>query len=403
MTSAGVYLPIKTPSIIKPKSFFKITNGQIQGEKGGITVLKDNLGVKIPPLQPITVPAPTVVTNSGKGPVCSEKEYTLSIPEGNSNYMDADSSIELMIKENSTDTVEVTCTISKNKDKTSTSISPSKPPEDDVPKKHEIAILKRPRLQDTDWKKSRTDFASILEPKKDDIKIMPLNLEVKKKEPPPEPVKEEIQPPEVVKTIVTERRRKSNNTILKDSDEITFTMFPEEVPQPKSIPVPKKVSIRKELAMKSKLDVDDMQIEVIKKEVPPVELFSEDDFDPIKVLDWNDGIGHLRGSDLKFYMNEWGFMQMVTERDIERIKASRSDNFTKPEKKLDMVTCVVCDSTGLKVDFFSNSFCTFSCAEKKAKEDLKRRKEKKQLSTLVFNVSIFLERLGFENNPGVSI
>ncbi|XP_044732507.1 lethal(3)malignant brain tumor-like protein 3 isoform X2 [Chrysoperla carnea] len=466
INSNNLFLPISTATrspIIKPKPLssvinLKITNGQIQSEnKSGITVLRENSFPTMassqqqvpqpprphqpPPLQLLTkpmpsMPAPTITTSCVKIPtptekeippiITAEKEYTLSIPEGNTNFLDADSSIELSIKENSTDTVEVTCTISNSKEKPkngSSSGNGDKNRSDltieknnntaanepsSTPKKiHEVAILKKPRLslQDTDWKKSRTDFVSILDRDKekkpdeiDTVKIVPLNLEMKKKEKEPDIQEAVIENklPEITKTIVTERRRKSHNTILKDDDEIEFTssMSPEYDDQgpPKFKPhldtTFKKLSMRKELATKSKLAVDDIQIELIKKEEPPSELTSEEDFDLIKALEWEDGIGKLPGSDLKFHINEFGFVQMVTDSDIERIKSSstainKMENngceFTKPIKKLDseiVLYCIACGCYGCRSEFMSSMFCSTSCSERYSKETDAKNKKK---------------------------
>ncbi|XP_063227929.1 lethal(3)malignant brain tumor-like protein 3 isoform X2 [Bacillus rossius redtenbacheri] len=72
--------------------------------------------------------------------------------------------------------------------------------------------------------------------------------------------------------------------------------------------------------------VDDINIEVIKSDKSePVKTRLEpfdskaEDFDPIKVLEWKDGIGTLPGSRLKFRMNEFGLMEMVEDEDYEKM------------------------------------------------------------------------------------
>ncbi|XP_046994712.1 lethal(3)malignant brain tumor-like protein 3 [Schistocerca americana] len=73
---------------------------------------------------------------------------------------------------------------------------------------------------------------------------------------------------------------------------------------------------------------DDVKIELVKQDVtvrqsqPPTQAtdIDSDDFDPMKVLEWKNGVGTLPGSDLKFRMNEFGIMEMIDEDDCEKLK-----------------------------------------------------------------------------------
>ncbi|XP_046396163.1 lethal(3)malignant brain tumor-like protein 3 isoform X2 [Ischnura elegans] len=58
-----------------------------------------------------------------------------------------------------------------------------------------------------------------------------------------------------------------------------------------------------------------------------------DEFDPVKVLEWRDGIGTLPGSDLKFRMNEFGIMEMVDD-DVACVKVESTEEAT--QTKLDV-------------------------------------------------------------------
>ncbi|XP_071451678.1 lethal(3)malignant brain tumor-like protein 3 isoform X2 [Hetaerina americana] len=53
-----------------------------------------------------------------------------------------------------------------------------------------------------------------------------------------------------------------------------------------------------------------------------------EEFDPIKVLDWRDGIGTLPGSDLKFRLNEFGIMEMVEE-EMAVVKVEGTEEMTE--------------------------------------------------------------------------
>ncbi|XP_075220543.1 lethal (3) malignant brain tumor isoform X2 [Lycorma delicatula] len=80
---------------------------------------------------------------------------------------------------------------------------------------------------------------------------------------------------------------------------------------------------------------DEVKIEVIKQErdnviTPPV-----DDFDAMKVLEWdNKGVGKLPGSELKFRMNEFGMMILHDESDMKQDPESvTSTNIERKEEK----------------------------------------------------------------------
>ncbi|CAH1773377.1 unnamed protein product [Owenia fusiformis] len=61
---------------------------------------------------------------------------------------------------------------------------------------------------------------------------------------------------------------------------------------------------------------------------------SKEDFDATQALEWNNGIGTLPGSDLKFRMNEFGVMEMITDDlfgDLDDL--SKDDTSDKVEEK----------------------------------------------------------------------
>ncbi|KFV63028.1 Lethal(3)malignant brain tumor-like 3, partial [Dryobates pubescens] len=40
----------------------------------------------------------------------------------------------------------------------------------------------------------------------------------------------------------------------------------------------------------------------------------------VNALEWKDGIGTLPGSDLQFYLNEFGLLEVITEEEAEAIR-----------------------------------------------------------------------------------
>ncbi|EOA95029.1 Lethal(3)malignant brain tumor-like 3 protein, partial [Anas platyrhynchos] len=45
------------------------------------------------------------------------------------------------------------------------------------------------------------------------------------------------------------------------------------------------------------------------------------DYDLLNALDWKDGIGTLPGSNIQFFLNEFGMLEILTEAEAEAIKA----------------------------------------------------------------------------------
>ncbi|XP_046424366.1 lethal(3)malignant brain tumor-like protein 3 isoform X2 [Neodiprion virginianus] len=130
---------------------------------------------------------------------------------------------------------------------------------------------------------------------------------------------------------------------------------------------------------------------------------TDPNFDPAKVLDWQDGVGTLPGSTLKFRMNEFGMMEMVEEEDGKQVKgknsvdkenvclSQNSSNASlsamsadkKKEKKSRPVAadtiycCESCGCYGLAAEFESPNSCGPSCTEIiEAKKVALIRKEK---------------------------
>ena len=92
-----------------------------------------------------------------------------------------------------------------------------------------------------------------------------------------------------------------NSPIMKDSvkdnsveDEVTLIKVPVN-------PTKEEVTVKEEL--KKELPEDDVKIEIVKQPVKSEQVdVGTEDFDPMKVLEWKDGIGTLPGSNLKVFV-----------------------------------------------------------------------------------------------------
>ena len=112
------------------------------------------------------------------------------------------------------------------------------------------------------------------------------------------------------------------------------------------------------------------------------DLVTSTDFDPIKIMEWKDGIGALPGSNLKFKINEFGSLEMVDDEEAEEImkkhslKASLASETSNQENSSDnsnpnipvfdpneMRICVNCGTRGIRSDFIRQGrFCSQTCA-----------------------------------------
>ncbi|KAK3932515.1 DNA ligase 1 [Frankliniella fusca] len=123
--------------------------------------------------------------------------------------------------------------------------------------------------------------------------------------------------------------------------------------------------------------------------ISPLTPSSFDDFDASAALEWKNGVGLLPGSNLKFRMNEFGLMEMVSDDDDKAGKkgtdkdtnsdseglmideGSNSSVESKPnpdiKEKKDMASdevycCETCNVYGLASEFLSERFCTQACS-----------------------------------------
>jgi hypothetical protein len=87
-------------------------------------------------------------------------------------------------------------------------------------------------------------------------------------------------------------------TLMKDNEGDKMNSADDEVTLIKVNPLKEESAIKEE--MKKELPEDDVKIEIIKQDIKAEQTDANaEDFDPMKVLEWKDGIGTLPGSNLK--------------------------------------------------------------------------------------------------------
>ncbi|XP_064412192.1 lethal(3)malignant brain tumor-like protein 3 [Latimeria chalumnae] len=125
------------------------------------------------------------------------------------------------------------------------------------------------------------------------------------------------------------------------------------------------------------------------------------DFDVFSVMDWKDGIGTLPGSDLKFRVNEFGALEVITEEaEVESVKkATATTTWTVPTAQeafsetatvsvkteeasnMDGVLCCEnCCHYGTMEEFVpGGKFCSEKCAHQIKRKEPGEREEKESL------------------------
>ncbi|KAK6474192.1 lethal(3)malignant brain tumor-like protein 4 isoform X1 [Huso huso] len=137
-------------------------------------------------------------------------------------------------------------------------------------------------------------------------------------------------------------------------------------------------------------------------EKPPADTSSsETDFDMMSALDWQNGIATLPGSDIRFRMNEFGALEIVTDGEMEAVQAaamatessdpSPADKPTPPVEgaaggtavvesaepvllapsivtpeeapSVEVVSCGACGASGTFENFIEGKFCSKACIQ----------------------------------------
>ncbi|XP_022916154.1 lethal(3)malignant brain tumor-like protein 4 isoform X2 [Onthophagus taurus] len=183
--------------------------------------------------------------------------------------------------------------------------------------------------------------------------------------------------PAVTNPIKSEgRRRKSQFLCRKEYDDMTTTE-PEIKPK---IPKLSNNDDDIQLMICEDEDKDNKELmDVVKKDE------SYEEYDAVKELIWEDGIGTLPGSNLKFQINEFNLLEFLTDEEYKNIILKKDKSKPKTELKksdIEEIRCLHCGCFGMLSDFVSSNHCSYDCLsatekEKKDKETKFKRKRKK--------------------------
>uniref|UniRef100_A0A1Y1M760 SAM domain-containing protein n=1 Tax=Photinus pyralis TaxID=7054 RepID=A0A1Y1M760_PHOPY len=344
---------VKKPSNNKHKVFnLKIADGQLQSEKqSGITVMCDN----------------TTESRVDNNLSCTEP---LNPDEGASKVESVeDKTYELSIVEDSNSTCDsnLTTNITDDKDKK------SQTHKDPQPKfqKHGVSILKKnynpePKSENISNTTTPNSITTISDSNTKEITISTNACYTS--DPPV------ILPEPKVLPQKSERRRKSSFNCRKDYDEVDLISSSFWNETPPVLPMEKT-----SLSNSKNFDnsEESMEFSSVKDET---DINMNEEFDAKKILSWQDGIGTLPGSDIRFQINEFGLLEYLKNDDFNKLKDEKKVPKVKEKKNYltDEMRCLGCGCYGLPSEFITPKFCSYDCkdsAEKIAREkELKRKR-----------------------------
>lgn len=191
----------------------------------------------------------------------------------------------------------------------------------------------------------------------------------------------------------SERRRKSNFSYRKEFDDIQITTSPDlssnlNTKSPESDgDIPNEDPTQKL--------TNEIEIELVKETPEPQvvepaveheeESEEKEEVDFHKLLTWEDGIGTLPGSNLRFIINEFNILEYITDDEYKAILEKRKTQ-NKDKMKTDQqeeMRCVECGCYGLPSEFINPKYCSYDCQEtfqikmKKEKQERFKKKKKK--------------------------
>ncbi|KAI4461398.1 polycomb group protein [Holotrichia oblita] len=353
---------------------FKIADGQLQTENNGtITVLCDSTGKEDEKQR-------TETTNSNL--ICNEI-IDLENPEKNKGE---DKSYQLSIVEdsNSRNDVSFTVTIPDDVDrlksvnenilqKDTPRFSPKHPP---------VSILKK-NINALDRKQEKLKSGLIISPVPNSITtISDANTkEVRISTSNSFDVDDRalVQTP-TVNLHKPERRRKSQFLCRKDYDEIEVTSTVIDCESKPKIPKLNQIEVitlneNKEDSGPKPYQFK-MDIELVKEKT---DINMNDDYDMTKALNWEDDIGTLPGSDLKFQINEFGILEYLTDDEYKKLMEKKLARVKEKENKkndLEELRCLVCGCFGTASEFITPKYCSYDCLESGEKAAREKEKEK---------------------------
>ncbi|CAH0554527.1 unnamed protein product [Brassicogethes aeneus] len=167
----------------------------------------------------------------------------------------------------------------------------------------------------------------------------------------------EIEPIVISEINNKKSRRKSNFSIRKDYDDVEIIMSSEN-----DDVKTEEIDTKENLVKIEKLDVN-----------------MNDECDVEKMLKWEDGIGSLPGSDVKFIKNEFDIVEYVTREEYLKLleKKLNKTNLEKIEYHEEM-RCLECGCFGLPSEFISPKYCSNSCQDENLNKSGKDRVKKKR-------------------------
>lgn len=381
---ANILLPMSINQIKQtPKSVinFKISNGQIQSDpKGSITVLGENnkkveseksdvSSTTIDKNQSVTeviinssvANNPPKVVKSGKKRESNDKQYELSIPEQpkvNYTIKLSDDMKTYKIEKNGQEIDAINTDLPSKEDKNQVNNTPSvivHPKTENHRKPHEASILKKCNI--STYERKTYSKVPIIPKNENNITIT---------------TEKSPEVPNVVsatkeKKVPSERRRKSQYTYLRDFDEIVVTSGNAWEEKNNSqinkyskrfenaeITFTKLNSPERDAESEVKKIDDFVEIEVIKQEFPQ---FNTDDIKDIKTaLEWKDNIGALPGSKLKFHINEYGLIELLTGEEYKKLLEIKEETLEN-----EILNCRECGCYGMPTEFISRNYCSITC------------------------------------------
>lgn len=359
---------------------FKIADGQLQSENNGtITVLCDNTSKEDE--KPITTDSPN------NNLMCNEV-IDLESPEKNKAE---DKSYQLSIVEdsNSRNDMSYTVTIPDDVDrlksvgesvisKDAPRFSPKHPP---------VSILKK-NVNTLDRKQEKLKSGLIISPIPNSITtISDANTkEVRISTSSSFGIEDRVLQPQTIKLQKPERRRKSQFLCRKDYDEVevTSTVIDCEIkPKIPKLDQVEVIKLEEKDLVNPKLFDTKMDIGFIKEKG---DINMNDDYDISKALIWDDGIGTLPGSDLRFQINEFGILEYLTNEEYKKIADKKIVAKIKEKENknndLEELRCLVCGCFGSLSEFITPKYCSYDCletGEKSAREkEVKIRRKRKK-------------------------
>lgn len=178
-------------------------------------------------------------------------------------------------------------------------------------------------------------------------------------------------------------------TVTTQSDQKTVTSS--TVFEPAPVPPPLKSERRRKSTFNYRKDFDDviepMTVSKPTKETPPPSP-EPDDLKPstteeviekpviFKTLSWDEDVATLPGTDLRFHINEFKCLEMLTPEEYRDILDKRARNGDA------MRCCYNCSCYGLPAEFINSKYCSKDCqiagAKKEKADELERLRRKRR-------------------------